>query len=305
MVNPTGYTALDLIGYTDKGAYNSASTYVRNDLVHYNSSIWRCLVDDTTAVTPVEGAAWTIFIEQPDVMTGATQLAAGSSGLTPAPAAGDQDKFLKGDGTWDNPPYPTDMTGATSSAAGEHGLVPAPLIADKDAFLKGDGTWDDPPLPPDMTGATSSANGTHGLVPAPLIADKDAFLKGDGTWGNPTAAPMTGATASTDGSGGSVPAPLTGEQNKVLFGDGDWGNLNRLNRTLYFTSVACSATTGNFATVSDARITADHVMTDCVFNSGSAITAEGAWTTAAGSLTLNGTCISATTADIILQKKDN
>lgn len=32
--------------------------------------------------------------------TGATSSAAGAHGLVPAPAAGDQDKFLKGDGTW-------------------------------------------------------------------------------------------------------------------------------------------------------------------------------------------------------------
>ena len=33
-------------------------------------------------------------------MTGATADAAGTSGLVPAPAAGDQDKFLRADGTW-------------------------------------------------------------------------------------------------------------------------------------------------------------------------------------------------------------
>ena len=33
-------------------------------------------------------------------MTGATETTAGTHGLVPAPAAGDQDKVLKGDGTW-------------------------------------------------------------------------------------------------------------------------------------------------------------------------------------------------------------
>jgi hypothetical protein len=46
---------------------------------------------DTSAVTPAE-------------MTGATASTDGTSGLVPAPDAGDQDKFLKGDGTWTNPP---------------------------------------------------------------------------------------------------------------------------------------------------------------------------------------------------------
>ena len=35
-----------------------------------------------------------------DEITGATADAAGEAGLVPAPQAGDQDKFLKGDGTW-------------------------------------------------------------------------------------------------------------------------------------------------------------------------------------------------------------
>lgn len=36
-------------------------------------------------------------------MTGATSSAAGKSGLVPTPAAGDQKKFLKADGTWSTP----------------------------------------------------------------------------------------------------------------------------------------------------------------------------------------------------------
>ena len=74
---------------------------------------------------------------------------------------------------------------------------------------------------------------------------------------------------------------------------------------LYFTSVACSAMTGDFATVSDAAITADHVVAECVFANPSAITTNVTWTTAAGSLTLNGTCTAATTANIVLVKKNN
>ena len=35
-----------------------------------------------------------------DIMTKATASTAGSAGLVPAPVAGDQDKFLRGDGTW-------------------------------------------------------------------------------------------------------------------------------------------------------------------------------------------------------------
>lgn len=45
------------------------------------------------------GANATITISA-DTMTGATSSAAGTSGLVPTPAAGDNAKFLKGDGTW-------------------------------------------------------------------------------------------------------------------------------------------------------------------------------------------------------------
>lgn len=36
-------------------------------------------------------------------MGGATESAAGTTGLVPAPQAGDDDTFLKGDGTWGSP----------------------------------------------------------------------------------------------------------------------------------------------------------------------------------------------------------
>ena len=53
----------------------------------------------------------------PGVMTGASAGDAGTSGLVPAPAAGDQAKFLQGDGTWANPTIATawgDITGTLS-----------------------------------------------------------------------------------------------------------------------------------------------------------------------------------------------
>lgn len=74
---------------------------------------------------------------------------------------------------------------------------------------------------------------------------------------------------------------------------------------LYFTSVACAATTGNFATVSNANITANHVVVSVEYANPSAITSDVTWTTANGSVTLNGTCASATTCSIVLVEKDN
>jgi hypothetical protein len=65
MVNPTGYTALDFIGFTDKGTYAANVNYVKNDLVHYGGNIWRVLVDDTIGITPAEGTSYTLFIGEP------------------------------------------------------------------------------------------------------------------------------------------------------------------------------------------------------------------------------------------------
>ena len=63
MNTPTGYSALDLVGFTDRGDYSSSETYVKNDLVHYLGDIWRVKLDDITGQTPSEGTYYTIFIE--------------------------------------------------------------------------------------------------------------------------------------------------------------------------------------------------------------------------------------------------
>ena len=65
MVNPTGYTALDLVGFTDKGTFAANVNYVRNDLVHYGGNIWLVLIDDTIGITPSEGVNYTLFIGEP------------------------------------------------------------------------------------------------------------------------------------------------------------------------------------------------------------------------------------------------
>ena len=77
----------------------------------------------------------------------ATASAAGGAGLVPAPAAGKQGQYLRGDGTWSTPANTTysNMTAATASAAGKAGLVPAPTAGAQVKYLRGDGTWQTPP----------------------------------------------------------------------------------------------------------------------------------------------------------------
>lgn len=95
-------------------------------------------------------------------MGAASASAEGKAGLVPAPAAGAQAKYLRGDGTWQTPPNTTysNMGGATSSAAGSAGLVPAPAAGKQTSFLRGDGTW---VVPTNTTYAKASST-TLGLV---------------------------------------------------------------------------------------------------------------------------------------------
>lgn len=65
MIEPTGYTALDLVGFTDRGTFAANVNYVKNDLVHYAGNIWRVLLDDTIGITPAEGTNYTLFVGEP------------------------------------------------------------------------------------------------------------------------------------------------------------------------------------------------------------------------------------------------
>lgn len=70
MIEPTGYTALDLIGFTDKGGYDPDAYYVKNDIVTVGNTKWRCLIDDTHNITPTEGVNWTIYLESATSLAG-------------------------------------------------------------------------------------------------------------------------------------------------------------------------------------------------------------------------------------------
>lgn len=93
-------------------------------------------------------------------MKAATASAAGAAGLVPAPAAGEQASFLRGDGTW---VVPTNTTyGLASTTA--NGLL-RQLNGSTSSFMCGDGTW---ATPPNTTYAVANES-TNGLMAA---ADK-------------------------------------------------------------------------------------------------------------------------------------
>lgn len=129
-------------------------------------------------------------------MGAASASAAGKAGLVPAPAAGAQAKYLRGDGTWQTPPNTTysNMGGATSSAAGSAGLVPAPAAGKQTSFLRGDGTW---VVPTNTTYGLASTT-ANGLL-RQLNGNTSSFMRGDGTWATPPNTTYAVANESTNG----------------------------------------------------------------------------------------------------------
>lgn len=148
--------------------------------------------DITLSVTAVDGT-------KVSAMTAATATTAGKAGAVPAPAAGKQTAYLRGDGTWavpTNTTYST-FTAATATTAGAVGLVPAPAAGDQTKFLKADGTWG---IPTDTNSAVSQAQLT-GNNEYPVIFKNTtattAITTGVGFGAGITANPATSAITAT------------------------------------------------------------------------------------------------------------
>lgn len=231
MIEPTGYTALDLVGFTDRGTYAANVNYVKNDLVHYGGNIWRILIDDTIGITPAEGTNYTLFIGEPTNLVERIIAPLEDNPATVAYTTGRQ--IIYNDYLYE--------------------VIQDIAIGDV------------------------------------LIAYEDDPTNANIKRSSPVETQVLALDGRLDAAEDDIDDLQDAAENKVLF----------------FANVACSATTGNFLTKSDAKITADHILTECVFANPAAITTDVTWTTANGSLTLNGTCTSATTATITLVKKDN
>jgi hypothetical protein len=97
-------TSLGLVGIVSKGDYNSATTYVRGNFVYHNYCSWLCIVATATGIEPTEqnNTTWQLLAKGINLatFTGATASTAGTGGAVPQPLAGDENKFIRGDGSW-------------------------------------------------------------------------------------------------------------------------------------------------------------------------------------------------------------
>lgn len=164
-------------------------------------------------------------------MGAATSSTAGKAGLVPAPAAGKQASFLRGDGTWVVPTNTTYAKANTSTLGlvmigyAENGKnYPVELDGSGKMFVNV--PWTDT----NTTYSVVGANGTTGLVKngstvtsasgytaCPIVSGVPYYKDTDTTYAN-----MKAATASAAGAAGLVPAPAAGKQTSFLRGDGTW-----------------------------------------------------------------------------------
>lgn len=164
-------------------------------------------------------------------MGAATSSAAGKAGLVPAPAAGEQASFLRGDGTWVVPTNTTYAKANTSTL----GLVMIgyaengknyPVELDSSGKMYVNVPWTDTNTTYGVVGANGSTglvkNGStvtnaSGYTACPIVGGIPYYKDTNTTYAN-----MKAATASADGAAGLVPAPAAGKQASFLRGDGTW-----------------------------------------------------------------------------------
>ncbi len=164
-------------------------------------------------------------------MGAATSSTAGKAGLVPAPAAGKQASFLRGDGTWVVPTNTTYAKANTSTL----GLVMIgyaengknyPVELDSSGKMYVNVPWTDTNTTYGVVGANGSTglvkNGStvtsaSGYTACPIVGGVPYYKDTNTTYAN-----MKAATASAAGAAGLVPAPAAGKQTSFLRGDGTW-----------------------------------------------------------------------------------
>jgi hypothetical protein len=162
-----GGTAVSLNGHTHSYA---ATSHTHTASLATDSGTATVTLAHNTTYKLTAGGSSIIFKTPADNnttysnMTAATASAAGKAGLVPAPAAGKQASFLRGDGTWVVPTNTTYSNFVKSGSDAKNGLVPAPsTTAGTTKYLREDCTWQVPPNTGDTKNTAGSTNSTSKL----------------------------------------------------------------------------------------------------------------------------------------------
>lgn len=234
-------------GYYYDGKFYTTSAHT----TEITAETGKIYVDIPSNTTYRYGGTTYVPITNPvDVMTGATSSTAGVAGLVPAPPAGAQAKFLRGDGTWEtvvtsdikarqaidtsDKNYPLLFSYAETSSTTTNidnttrrnnsiyvnpstGTVTATNFAGKinnhtvNADVPSNPVFTDTKYT--LSGTTYDTNNTAQIV---------TLTPSSGTATTATIAAMTGASSSAAGKAGLVPKPAAGDQSKFLRADGTW-----------------------------------------------------------------------------------
>ena len=175
-------TSLPNIGYKTGWTYKviTAGTYAGQ--VCEIGDMIIALNDGPSSGSSVVNADWTVVQNNVDVMTGATSSTAGTKGLVPAPASGNQNKFLRADGTWQSP-ADTENSITSITASGSGNAVTGVTISGHTATLNKNSTFltsHQNIKHEGVTGATANHYTTCSTAAA--TAQKDTSSTGSGTF---------------------------------------------------------------------------------------------------------------------------
>ncbi len=176
--------------------------------------------------------------------TGATASTDGVQGLVPGPLAGDEGKFLSGDGTWQDVPGVNYTAGdgidiTNDEISVDDTYVQKKLTAGSNIQINGTTISATDTTYSDFVGTDGQTAGTAGLVPAPATTDDGEFLKADGTWATPPGTTYTAGTG-IDITNNTIAIDNTVVQEKLTAGS----NISISNGTISATDTTYTAGDG-------------------------------------------------------------
>lgn len=223
----TAGTGLDL-----NGTEFSVDTTViaeKTDIPTVNNATLTITQNGTSAGTFTANSATDTTIALTDTTysnyTGATSLADGTAGLVPAPLAGDETKFLSGNGQWTTVSQYSLPIASANDLGGIKVGNNLTINSTTGVLDATDTTYSN------FTGTDGQTAGVAGLVPAPATTDAGKYLKADGTWDTVSAGHTYTAGDGIDISAQDViSATNTGKAKTLTTDDYNWptSNPNRI-----------------------------------------------------------------------------